>query len=269
MSSAWPGPLAWLIGLSGLAGVVVIHIVATQYSLRNPRLVQLCTQALHEAVAANCFSNMGARRSGTAPASRLAVLLVNGRPTRGRRHMRRMAREGFAGFVLDVDGGWSSSPLHLPRSRTSEAWPKQTQITKHCCIQGWWSGVARMGWRLVEPTSCDTATRVRLLLWYSTRLDDKSISSEPDPAESGLVLRDDRHCAGIASADDPRLRDERWPVAHVVRVHRSGYGWRHNWGSRWSSDVRRIELVHDYRHIGAGQGGWREDHQYYSQEAGI
>jgi methionine sulfoxide reductase catalytic subunit len=33
--------------------------------------------------------------------------------------------------------------------------------------------------------------------------------------------------------------------------------------------VRRIEFVHDYRHIGAGQGGWREDHQYYSQEAGI
>jgi methionine sulfoxide reductase catalytic subunit len=33
--------------------------------------------------------------------------------------------------------------------------------------------------------------------------------------------------------------------------------------------VRRIEFVDDYRHIGAGQGGWREDHQYYSQEAGI
>jgi methionine sulfoxide reductase catalytic subunit len=33
--------------------------------------------------------------------------------------------------------------------------------------------------------------------------------------------------------------------------------------------IRRIELVSDYRHIGAGQGGWREDHQYYSQEAGI
>jgi hypothetical protein len=33
--------------------------------------------------------------------------------------------------------------------------------------------------------------------------------------------------------------------------------------------VRRIEFVHDYRNIGAGQGGRREDHQYYSQEAGI
>jgi len=31
----------------------------------------------------------------------------------------------------------------------------------------------------------------------------------------------------------------------------------------------RVEFVADYRQIGAGQGGWREDHQFYSQEAGI
>lgn len=33
--------------------------------------------------------------------------------------------------------------------------------------------------------------------------------------------------------------------------------------------ICQIEFVHDYRQIGAGQGGWREDHQFYSQEAGI
>ncbi|MEO7042004.1 MAG: oxidoreductase, partial [Gemmatimonadaceae bacterium] len=33
--------------------------------------------------------------------------------------------------------------------------------------------------------------------------------------------------------------------------------------------IRRIEFVHDYDGIGLGQGGWREDAQYYSQEAGI
>lgn len=33
--------------------------------------------------------------------------------------------------------------------------------------------------------------------------------------------------------------------------------------------IRQIEFLPNYRHIGAGQGGWREDHQYYNQEAGI
>src|SRR5208282_2549429 len=33
--------------------------------------------------------------------------------------------------------------------------------------------------------------------------------------------------------------------------------------------VRAIEFVEDYKTIGQGQGGWREDYQYFSQEAGI
>jgi sulfoxide reductase catalytic subunit YedY len=33
--------------------------------------------------------------------------------------------------------------------------------------------------------------------------------------------------------------------------------------------IRAIEFVQDYKTIGQGQGGWREDYQYFSQEAGI
>jgi len=33
--------------------------------------------------------------------------------------------------------------------------------------------------------------------------------------------------------------------------------------------LRSIELVHDYVHLGDGQGGLREDTQFYGTEAGI
>jgi hypothetical protein len=33
--------------------------------------------------------------------------------------------------------------------------------------------------------------------------------------------------------------------------------------------IRAIEFVEDYAPIGAGQGGWREDHAYYSNQVGI
>ena len=33
--------------------------------------------------------------------------------------------------------------------------------------------------------------------------------------------------------------------------------------------LRSIELVDDYRRLGDGQGGFREDTQFYGQEAGI
>jgi methionine sulfoxide reductase catalytic subunit len=33
--------------------------------------------------------------------------------------------------------------------------------------------------------------------------------------------------------------------------------------------IRSIEFVSDYKNIGMGQGGHREDHMYYSPRAGI
>jgi DMSO/TMAO reductase YedYZ molybdopterin-dependent catalytic subunit len=33
--------------------------------------------------------------------------------------------------------------------------------------------------------------------------------------------------------------------------------------------IRAVEFVDDYRHVGQGQGGWREDHVYYSRVVGI
>jgi DMSO/TMAO reductase YedYZ molybdopterin-dependent catalytic subunit len=33
--------------------------------------------------------------------------------------------------------------------------------------------------------------------------------------------------------------------------------------------LRAIEFIDDYRRIGRGMGGWREDYQYYDTQAGI
>jgi hypothetical protein len=33
--------------------------------------------------------------------------------------------------------------------------------------------------------------------------------------------------------------------------------------------LKSIEFVENYKGIGFGQGGWREDHMYYSPVAGI
>jgi sulfoxide reductase catalytic subunit YedY len=33
--------------------------------------------------------------------------------------------------------------------------------------------------------------------------------------------------------------------------------------------IRAMEFIEDYANIGQGQGGWREDYQYFSQEAVI
>ncbi len=40
-------------------------------------------------------------------------------------------------------------------------------------------------------------------------------------------------------------------------------------GFKMVEGVRAVEFVADYRQTGMGQGGWREDHQFYANEAGL
>lgn len=37
-------------------------------------------------------------------------------------------------------------------------------------------------------------------------------------------------------------------------------------GFKMVTRIRRIEVVADYRHLGQGHGGWREDNQFYATD---
>jgi sulfoxide reductase catalytic subunit YedY len=256
------GALGLIVGLAGLAGSIVIHIVATRYSLSHPRLVQRRTQALTDPLRRALFGH-GRSVQQYSPTEVSPYFRVNGRPPADAAYAE-MARERFSSFVLDVDG-LVEHPLRLTLAELRR-WPKQTQITKHCCIQGWsavasWSGVS-LGDIMRH---CRPLAAARYVVFYA--LDDKS-TSEPDPAGPGYFYG----TIDIALASHPQtilayeMNDSPLPVSHGaplrLRVETQ-------LGFTMVKYVRRIEFVHDYRHIGAGQGGWREDHQYYSQEAGI
>jgi sulfoxide reductase catalytic subunit YedY len=79
---------------------------------------------------------------------------VNGRAPKDESYLA-MARDEFANYRLKVSG-LAERPLclTLPDLR---AMPKQTQITKHCCIQGW-SGVAEWGGVSLHHIDRDTST---------------------------------------------------------------------------------------------------------------
>jgi DMSO/TMAO reductase YedYZ molybdopterin-dependent catalytic subunit/thiosulfate reductase cytochrome b subunit len=256
------GALGLIVGLAGLGGVIVIHIVTTWYSLRHPRLVQRRTQLLTDPLRRALF-NRGSSAQQYTRAEISPYFRVNGRPPAEASYAE-MARQSFANFALEVDG-LVEQPLRLTLAEL-RSWPKQTQIAKHNCIQGWsavasWGGVS-LADLMQRCRPLDTA---RYLVFYA--LDDKS-TSEPDPAGPGFFYG----TIDIALASHPQtivayeMNDQPLPVEHGaplrVRVETQ-------LGFTMVKYVRRIEFVDDYRHIGAGQGGWREDHQYYSHEAGI
>ncbi len=256
------GPLGLLVGLAGLAGVVVVHIVATRWSLSHPRAVQHGTQTLTDPLRRALFGH-GVSAQQYAPAAISPYFRVNGRPPADAAYAA-MAAEQFASFVLEVDG-LVEHPLRLTLAELRR-WPKRTQITKHCCIQGWSAVASWAGVSLGDVMRhCRPLAAARYVVFHA--LDDKS-TSEPDAAGPGLFYG----TLDIALASHPQtilayeMNGQSLPVPHGaplrLRVETQ-------LGFTMVKYIRRIELVHDYRQIGEGQGGWREDQQYYSREAGI
>jgi DMSO/TMAO reductase YedYZ molybdopterin-dependent catalytic subunit/thiosulfate reductase cytochrome b subunit len=254
--------LALAVWLSGLTGIAVIHVVTTVCSRRRPRFVQNVTQSITDPLRTMFFGHQTSSQHYS-PSDISSSLWVNGRPPKEETYLA-MAREQFANYSLEING-LVENPLRLTL-RDLRAMPKHTQITKHCCIQGWsgvaeWSGISlRHVLRLCRPLPS-----ARYIVFYG--FDNKS-TSEPHSQGPGYFYGTIR----IELAEDPQtilayeMNGQPLPILHGaplrLRVETQ-------LGFTMVKYIRAIEFVENYTTIGKGQGGWREDYQYFSQEAGI
>ena len=159
--------------------------------------------------------------------------------------------EGFKGFALRV-GGLVESPRVFSYADL-KSMPKQEQITTHFCIQGW-SGVAKWGGvpmrhilELVRPTP-----DARYAVFYSFA----------DGGEVGRYY--DVHKISNMRHELTILAYE-MNGAPVSVLHGAPLRLRceNELGFKMVKWIAAIEFVHDFRDLGAGQGGYNEDHEFY------
>jgi sulfoxide reductase catalytic subunit YedY len=254
--------LALVVWLSGLTGIAVIHVVTTVYSRRRPRFVQKATQSITDPLRILLFGHeLSAQYYSHADIS--PYFWVNGRPPREENYLA-MACDQFASYSLKISG-LVERQLCLTLADL-RAMPKQTQITKHCCIQGW-SGVAEWGGvslhHIVEL--CRPLPSARYIVFHAF---DNKCTSEPHAQGPGYFYGTIR----LELAEDPQtilayeMNGQPLPINHGaplrLRVETQ-------LGFTMVKYIRAIEFIENYKAIGQGQGGWREDYQYFSQEAGI
>lgn len=242
------------IGLAGLVVVLALHVWATRITLRHRRGVQRWLGLVIDP--ARRLLLHGARsRQRYAPTEISRFFRVNGPPPTSPEY-RRLAEGGFAEWRLEVRG-LVEEPLSLSLAEL-RAMPRRTQITKHHCIQGW-SAVAE---------------------WAGVAVADLLARCRPSPGARFLVLRgyDERDGRGyyetidlaLACAPQTLLAYEMngapLPLEHGAPLRLRVES---QLGFKMVKYLRSIELVADYRHLGDGQGGFREDTQFYGSEAGI
>ena len=162
-----------------------------------------------------------------------------------------LARTDFAGYALRI-GGLVANPKAFSLAEL-KAMPKQEQITEHFCIQGW-SGVAKWGGvpmrhilDLVRPTP-----DARYAVFYSLA----------DGADGGRYydvhrLENMTHHLTILASE---MNGAPVSVLHGAPLRlrcENELGFKN---IKW---IEAIEFVADFAHLGAGQGGYNEDHEFY------
>lgn len=254
--------VALVIGFLGLFGVLLLHVVATEASLRNPRFVQNTIGAMIDGARRTLFGHSPSKQHYPVRAIS-PYFRVNGRPPTDEAYQE-LARSKFARYKLEI-GGLVRTPVSLSLSELKEL-PKHSQITKHCCIQGW-SAVAQWGGAslkdIVELSKpLDSAKYIALYAFDNKA--QTELNSSADGSFYGTVhidlVRDPQTILAYEMNGQPL------PIAHGaplrLRVETQ-------LGFMMVKYIRRIEFIADYRSIGQGEGGWREDNQFYSPEAGI
>lgn len=174
--------------------------------------------------------------NGTMPKSELFEVLYKG---------------GFSDYCLGITG-LVKDPMSFSYAEL-KAMPKQEQITEHFCIQGW-SGVAKWGGvpmrhilELVKPMP-----EARYVVFYSFA----------DGSEGGLYydvhkLENMRHNLTILAYE---MNGEPLTLLHGAPLRLRV---ENELGFKMVKWIQAIEFVRDFRHLGAGHGGYNEDHEYY------
>ncbi len=170
----------------------------------------------------------------------------------------RLLSNQFVEYRLEVRG-LVERPLGLSLDDL-RALPKQEQTTLHHCIQGWTS-IGRWGGVRIEEVlrKCQPLREARYLVFHSFGVHEKS----GKPYYECVDIRIGRQPQSILAYE---LNGVPLPIQHGAPLRPR---FETKLGFKMVKFLRAIEVVDDYRHVGGGMGGVREDLQHYDLGAEI
>lgn len=257
--------VALAIWVSGILLAFALFAWASWYSLRHRRQMQHALGALVDPVRTVLLHRAKPKQHYKQP-DISPYFWINGRPPETEEYIR-LAENNFTAWKLEVCG-LVEHPLHLSLDDL-RTFPRQTQITKHHCIQGW-SGVAEWGGVSLTDIlkACGALPEARYLVFTSYQLGKQSVKPELQEAQEQVYYE----VIDMLLAQHPEtilayeMNSKPLPVEHGaplrLRVETV-------LGYKMVKYLRSIELVEEYNSVGLGQGGFREDFQFYGRGAEI
>ncbi len=254
--------LVMVIFFGSFAVALLIAAWASWYTLGHRRQMQHVLGAVVDPIRMLSMQRLTTRQHYTNVSS---YFWTNGYPPETAEY-KRLVETNFADYRLEVSG-LVDTPLCLSLDDL-RAMAQESQTTLHNCIQGW-SGIA--AWTGVPITAilqrCGASPRAKYLVFTSYQQGKQSFpqatQSWERPFYEALPIIQAKHPQTILALE---MNGEPLPVNHgaPVRLRVETY-----LGYKMVKWVRSIELVEEYTHLWDGQGGFREDNQYYGTSAEI
>ena len=228
--------------------VLVFWLLASPLTIRHPRAVQKGGQAV-----VGWLKGLLERTNPTATYAEADIseyFWTNGEKPETAEY-ERLKEGAWSEYRLRVDG-LVETPLALSYDEL-RAMPKQEQITQHFCIQGW-SGIAKWGgvsMRAICEAAGPTA-EAKWVVFYSFA--DGPVGGRYYDCHPIANMYHDQTILAYEMNGQPlneshgaplRLRDE-------VELGFKQVKW-----------IAAIEFVESFDHLGAGQGGYNEDQEFY------
>jgi DMSO/TMAO reductase YedYZ molybdopterin-dependent catalytic subunit/thiosulfate reductase cytochrome b subunit len=250
-----------VLGLVGIAVVIVLNGLANWAAWRHPRTIQHASKAIVGSVMGSLLDRPAPqaefRRADISP-----FFWVNGNlPTCDEWHG--LAADDFRNYRLKVHG-LVERPVELSLDDLM-ALGKKTQVTLHHCIQGW-SGIAEWGglplselMKLVKPRP-----DARAVVFYSF--------SEGVDFGTGIAGGQYYDSLSIKDASNPlTLLAYEMNGEPLNRLHGAPLRLRveNQLGFKMVKWIQAIELVAEVKSINLGEGGYAEDHEYFGELASI
>jgi DMSO/TMAO reductase YedYZ molybdopterin-dependent catalytic subunit/thiosulfate reductase cytochrome b subunit len=181
---------------------------------------------------------------------------VNGYPPETAEY-HRLKSNHFKDWHLKVEG-LVEKPLKLSLSDL-KAMPKQEQITKHNCIQGWtaigeWGGVPMRD--IIKL--CQPSKQAKYVIFHCYDEDDKGAAYY-----SGLRIKDMLDPQTILAYE---MNGKPLPIEHGAPLR---LRCERKYGYKMAKYLKSIEFVSSFASIGQGRGGYREDTVFFDWEASI
>lgn len=253
------------IAIIALLFVAAVYVWTTWYSLRHRRKMQHALGMVVDPTRSMLLQHLPSRQHYQ-PSDITPYFWVNGRPPESE-EFKRLAQNNFADWRLEIKG-LVVSPFHLSLDDLRKL-PRQSQITMHNCIQGW-TGIAE--WTGVPLTKilqlCGALPEAKYLVFTSYQLGKESYPHGPReslerPFYEVLNMEQVTHPQTILAYE---MNGRPLSLEHGAPLRLRA---ETQLGFKMVKYLRSIELVADYSKFGEGQGGFREDVQFYSAGAEI